>query len=144
MTQNSFEQRRRRNAATGTQRRGVALIEIMVAMVVVTIGLLGTAGMTAAAARRASGLSFQSTRDGIVLQEMNRIASITFDSLASRVGCTAVNSSVLSHTRCIAVTDMTGNYKRVRIIITPSTTYARAETVYVNRSRGALPNPLPQ
>ena len=112
----------------------------------VTIGLLGTAGMTAVAARKASGLSYQSKRDGIVLQEMNRMASITYDSLASRVGCSTISSNTLPHTRCINVTDLPGGlgYKRVRIIITPSTSYARAETVYVNRSKGALSNPLAQ
>jgi len=136
--------RTRRNGPSTRKRRGAVLIEIMVAMVIVTIGLLGTAGMTAVAARKASGLSYQSKRDGIVLQEMNRMASITYDSLASRVGCATVSSITLPHTRCINVTDLPGGlgYKRVRIIITPSTSYARAETVYVNRSRGALPNPL--
>ena len=136
----------RRSVPSKAGRRGAVLIEVMVAMVIVTIGLLGTAGMTAVAARKASGLSYQSKRDGIVLQEMNRMASITYDSLTSRVGCTTVNSNTLPHARCINVTDLPGGlgYKRVRIIITPSTSYARAETVYVNRSRGALSNPLPQ
>lgn len=127
-------------------RRGMAVVEIMVTIIVVSIGLLGTAGMTVAASRRASVLSVQSTRDGIVLQEMNRLASITYDSLASRVGCTTVDTNALAYTRCITVTDITGGsgYKRVQLIIAPTGTYTRADTVYLNRSKGAPMNPLAQ
>lgn len=128
-------------------RRGMAVVEIMVTIIVVSIGLLGVAGMTVAASRRASVLSAQSIRDGIVLQEMNRIASITYDSIASRVGCSTVDSNIdLTYSRCISVTDVTGGagYKRVQLIIAPTTAYARADTVYLNRSKGAPKNPLAQ
>lgn len=145
MTMHGWMRRRRPKGSARTQRRGAALVEVMVAMVVVTIGLLGAGGMTAVAARKASALSYQSRRDGIVLEEMNRIAALTYDSLASRVGCTTVTGTTLAHTRCISVTNIAGGagYKRVRLIITPAaTSYARAETVYVNRAKGAARNPL--
>lgn len=144
MTKNWWLRLARRNGASRARRKGVALVEIMVSVVVVTIGLMGVAGMVTVASRRASGLSYMSKRDGIVLQELNRIAAITYDSLGSRVGCTTVNSANTSHTRCISVTDISGGagYKRVRVIVTPTSAYAKAETVYVNRSRGAARNPL--
>ena len=127
-------------------RRGMAVLEIMVTMVILSIGLLGVAGMTVTASRRATVLSVQSTRDGIMLQELNRIASITYDSIASRVGCTSVSSSTLPYTRCISVTDVSGGagYKRVQLIIAPKDTYARADTVYLNRAKGTTKSPLTQ
>lgn len=127
-------------------RRGMAVVEIMVTIIVVSIGLLGVAGMTVTASRRATVLSVQSIRDGIELQEMNRIASITYDSLASRVGCATVDSNTFEYSRCITVTDITGGagYKRVRLIIAPTDAYARADTVYLNRAKGAPRNPLAQ
>jgi Tfp pilus assembly protein PilV len=121
-------------------RKGVAVLEIMVGMVILSIGLLGAAGMTVTAARRASGLSTQSSRDGIILQEMNKIASMPYDSLSARVGCSTATSTTLTYTRCIAVTDITdgAGYKRVRLIVSPSTSWARPDTVYLNRAKGPI------
>ncbi len=123
-----------------SNRRGVAVLEIMVGMVILSIGLLGAAGMTVTAARRASGLSTQSGRDGIILQELNKLASMPYDSLSARVGCSTGSSGTLTYSRCIAVTDVTegSGYKRVQLIVSPSTTWARPDTVYVNRVKGAI------
>jgi Tfp pilus assembly protein PilV len=128
-------------------RKGVAVLEVMVGMVVLSIGLLGVAGMTVTAARRATGLSTQSTRDGIVLQELNRLASLPYDTLDARVGCSTSSTGTLTYSRCVSLTTVSDGlgYKRVRLIITPTSTYARPETVYVNRARGtSTSTPLPQ
>ena len=129
-----------RKAARQRNRKGVAVIEIMVGMVILSIGLLGAAGMTVAAARRSSGLSTQTSRDGIILQELNKLASVHYDSLSARVGCTVGGSGTMVYTRCIAVTDVAdGNgYKRVRLIVSPTTTWARPDTVFVNRAKGPI------
>ena len=123
-----------------SNRKGVAVLEIMVGMVILAIGLLGAAGMTVSAARRGSGLSIQSSRDGIILQELNKLASLPYDSLSARVGCGTSSSGTLTYMRCIAVTDVLdgSGYKRVRLIVSPSTTWARPDTVYVNRVKGAI------
>ena len=68
------------------------MIEIMVGMVILSIGLLGAAGMTVAAARRASGLSTQSSRDGVMLQELNKLAALPYDSLTPRAGCSTAST----------------------------------------------------
>jgi|SRR5687767_6387807 len=129
-----------RKKVSRSNRKGVAVLEIMIGMVILAIGLLGTAGMTVAAARRGTGLSTASSRDGIILQELNKLASMPYDSLSARVGCSTTASSALTYTRCIAVTDVTdgSGYKRVRLIVSPSTSWARPDTVYLNRVRGAI------
>jgi hypothetical protein len=121
-------------------RQGVAVLEIMVGMVILAVGLLGAAGMTVTAARRASGLSTQSSRDGIMLQELNKLGSLPYDSLSGRVGCSTSTSGTLTYSRCIAVTDITDGvgYKRVRLIVSPSTSWARPDTVYLNRAKGPI------
>jgi hypothetical protein len=131
--------RTRKNPAR-SNRKGVAVLEIMVGMVILAIGLLGAAGMTVTAARRSSGLSTMSGRDGIILQELNKLASMPYDSLSARVGCSSATSGTLTYSRCIAVTDMTGGsgYKRVRLIISPTAAWSRPDTVYVNRVQGAI------
>ncbi len=133
-----------RSAPSRQRRGGFAVVEILVGIILLTIGLLGVAAMTVVAARRASTLSMQSTRNGLVLEELNRLSSLSFDSIASRVGCTTFSSSILPHTRCISYTDVNvgSGYKRIQIIITPANTMAKAETVYVNRAKGIPKNPL--
>ena len=121
------------------------MLEIMVGMVILSIGLLGVAGMTVTAARRASGLATASSRDGITLQELNKLASLPYDSLSARVGCTTATSGTLMYTRCISITDITegAGYKRVQLIVKPSTTWAKPDTVYLNRANGPIPmNPF--
>jgi prepilin-type N-terminal cleavage/methylation domain-containing protein len=129
-----------------SNRRGFAVLEIMVGMVVLAIGLLGVGGMTVAASRRASGLAVQSSRDGIVLQELNKLASLPYDSLDVRVGCATTTSNALTYTRCIAVNDIADGigYKRVRLIVTPEGPFTRPDTVYVNRAKATAVNPLGQ
>jgi Tfp pilus assembly protein PilV len=135
-----------RKKARTSNRRGVAVLEIMVGMVVLSIGLLGVGGMTALASRKASGLSMQGTRDGILLQELNKLASLPYDSLATRAGCATTTSSTMTYMRCVSVTDVAGGigYKRVMLVISPATTYARPDTLYVNRAKGTTVNPLGQ
>ncbi len=125
---------RRRN------RKGVAVLEIMVGMVILAVGLLGAAGMTVTAARRASGLSTQSSRDGVILQELNKLAALPYDSLAGRLGCSTASTGTLAYKRCIAVTDVAdgAGYKRVRLIVSPSTSWARPDTVFLNRSKSPI------
>ena len=129
-----------RKKTQSSNRKGAAVIEIMVAMVILAVGLLGAAGMTVTAARRASGLSTQSSRDGIILQELNKLAALPYDSLPGRVGCTNATSGTLTYARCITVTDIAdgSGYKRVRLIVSPSTAWARPDTVYLNRSKSPL------
>ncbi len=126
-------------------RKGASVLDVMVAMVVLSIGMLGVAGMTAIAARKATSMATQSGRDGIAAQEMNKLASLPYDTLATRSGCTNGMSGTMSYTRCITITDVTSgdqSYKRVRIIVTPSGSWGKPDTVYVNRAKGALTNPL--
>jgi len=129
-----------RKKVSRSNRRGVAVLEIMIGMVILAIGLLGAAGMTVTAARRGTGLSTASSRDGIILQELNKLASMPYDSLSARVGCSTTDSAALTYTRCIAVTDVAdgSGYKRVRLIVSPTTTWARPDTVFLNRVRGAI------
>src|SRR5688500_18065570 len=126
-----------RKKVSRSNRKGVAVLEIMVGMVILAIGLLGAAGMTVSAARRGTGLSTASSRDGIILQEMNKLATMPYDSLPARVGCRTSTSNTLTYQRCITVTDMSG-YRRVQLIVSPSTSWARPDTLYLTRDRAAI------
>jgi hypothetical protein len=116
----------------------------MVAIVVMSLGLMGIAGMAVVAAHRATGFSVQGTRDGVLLQELNRVSVLPYDSLPGQTGCASLKNDNFSYSRCIAVSDIsTGSgYRRVRLVITPASALVRPDTIYVNRAKDIPKNPL--
>lgn len=140
----SFRTRTARRTPRRRGRRGFALVEIVVAMLVLTIGLLGVAGMTTIAAHRATGLSLEARRGATRLQELNRLAAVPYDSLVADVGCVLVADTPLPYTRCISVADMAGGfgYKRVTAVITPENATVRPDTLELIRSSGPVNDPL--
>jgi hypothetical protein len=130
--------------AIGRSRNGMVLVEVLVGLAVLTIGMLGTAGMLAAAGRRATQMGTQTGRLATETLQINRLASMPYDELAAAAGCVTVTAQPFPHTRCVSLTDITGGlgYKQVRLIITPSNGRLRADTVYVNRTKGAVLSPF--
>jgi hypothetical protein len=128
----------------GRSRNGITIVEVLVGLIVLTIGMLGTGGMLAAAGRRATQMGTQTGRSATETLQINRLASMPYDSLAATAGCVTVTAQPFPHTRCVSLTDITGGlgYKQVRLIITPSNGRLRADTVYLQRSKGAAVNPL--
>lgn len=108
----------------------------MVALVVITIGMLGLAGMLMQVARRATLLSVQNGRSAVGTQVMNRLAALPYDQLTAAAGCTNVPSVSFPHTECISVIDAAGGagYKSIRLIVTPANPRVRPDTTYLIRS----------
>ena len=128
----------------GPSPDGITVVEVIVGLVVLTIGMLGTAGMLAGAGRRATQMGTQSGRSATETLQINRLAAMPYDALAAAVGCVTVTAQPFPHTRCVSLSDITGGlgYKQVRLIITPSNGRLRADTVYLNRTKAAAVNPL--
>lgn len=124
---------RRFSRARLRSRSGFGLIEIMVALVVATIGMLGLAGMLFQIGRRTTQISGQNSRAAVATQVMNRLAALPYDKLPSAAGCTTVTGAPFSYTQCISVLTGTG-YKSIRLVITPADLRVRADTTYLTRS----------
>lgn len=114
-------------------RSGFGLIEIIVALVVATIGMLGLAGMLLQIGRRSTQISGQNSRGAVATQVMNRLAALPYDQLPSAAGCTTVSGAPFSYTQCISVLTGAG-YKSIRLVITPANPRVRADTTYLTRS----------
>lgn len=81
---NALHPRRQRGAASSHGQRGVGLIEVLVSVLVVSIGLLGAAGLQATALRNNQG-SYERTQTSILTQGI-------YDAMRSNVaGVTAGN-----------------------------------------------------
>ena len=63
-------------------RRGLSIIEMIVAIVLLGVGLLGLAGFSLAAGKQARGASLQQTAALVVQSRLDSLASVTCTSLA--------------------------------------------------------------
>jgi prepilin-type N-terminal cleavage/methylation domain-containing protein len=134
--------RMRRLRQNRTCRRGFSLVEVLVGLVVLTIGMLGTAGTLLHAARAATKMTSQSGREATELQLLNRLASLPYSTLESAAGCKDLSkSSTFPHLQCVSV-NLLGSTKVVRVIITPNDRRLRADTSYLTRSSGVAVSPL--
>lgn len=123
-------------------REGVTLVEVIVAMTLLAVALSSLAVATFSASQQSVRVAGSGYMNGIVTQEMNRLASMPFANLSASIGCTTVSSGTFPHQRCITVTDISGTEKQVRVVVTPSQRGVRPDTVIVRRSNPPTGNPL--
>jgi hypothetical protein len=132
----------RRPAVRSGNRRGAALIEVMVALTVMVIGLTGVAGMTVSAGKRASSLSGIGGRVAVQTSVVDQLTVLPYASLPSKAGCISVTTMPYPHSRCTTVTDVASDRRQITVVFTPTVRYLRADTVVFERSNGAASSPF--
>lgn len=120
-------------------RNGFALIEAIVAIVILGIAITTLAALMVQVSRGALRVSGDSYKHSVLTQEVNRIESMPFDSVAVGTQTVTVTEQPYPHTRVITVTSPDTRSKRVQIVITPSGYYFRHDTAVVHR-RNPAPN----
>lgn len=70
-------------ARAATRRRGFSLIEIIVAMSMIGIAFTSLMALQIRVTQRQTRISEQSARNAILMQEVNRIESMSYNSLAT-------------------------------------------------------------
>jgi Tfp pilus assembly protein PilV len=123
-------------------RKGFALAEVMVALVLFAVGTLGLAAMSVAVAKRAVTSAATTARAATMGEQVDRLQAIPFDSIAARAGCTTISGPPLPHTRCITITTLPNNKVQIRLVVTPSDPKLRPDTATFTRAKGPKDNPL--
>jgi prepilin-type N-terminal cleavage/methylation domain-containing protein len=123
-------------------REGFTLVEIVVAMTILSVVMVTLAGLTFQTARRSISAQGNDQRQAVVMQQLNQMAAVPYDSLGagSYTGCTTITAS-FGYTRCLTMTQVNTNLRRMTIIITPTQPLWRADTVRVERKKPPV-NPL--
>ncbi|MBA3645017.1 MAG: prepilin-type N-terminal cleavage/methylation domain-containing protein [Gemmatimonadaceae bacterium] len=119
------------------RKQGFVLLEVIVAMFILSIVLSSLAALMF----RVSRGSFLSVggayRNGILLQEVNRLEALPYDSLAVGTATASVSALPYPHSRQVIVTNPATNVKAVKLIITPTNALYKPDTASFTRTLGA-------
>ena len=119
---------RRRRAHRASARRGFTIIELIVAMILLSVGILGLAGFTLVASKQVSGAALQETAALVVQSRLDSLTSVTCTGLASS-GTQSGSATTRGVTERWAVAD--GNDIKT---ITDSVSFSTRKTKLVYKS----------
>lgn len=123
------------------ERGGFILMEVIVAITLLALILTPLAAMVykiTARSHRAIGGSY---RNGVLMQDINYLEAVPYDSLPSGTTTIPVTTQPFPHTKTIIVAQYFQKWqlraKNVTLIITPTNTLYRPDTVKFIRSSSA-------
>ncbi len=122
--------------------RGFTLVELMVALVVLSIAILPISALVYQLARQSVASSQAQHVGGVITGEAGRLSVVAYDALPDAAGCVVVSSPPFPHERCITVVDLSASLRRVTLIVTPSVPLSRPDTLVFDRGRPATGNPF--
>ena len=120
------------------RRRGFILLEVMVALTLLALVLTPLAAMVFKVTSRSHGIVGGSYRNAVLLDEVNYLESLHYDSLATGTTTTTVSTPPYPHTTTVVVSEVwktdIGKLKKVKIVITPTNSLYRPDTARFMRS----------
>jgi prepilin-type N-terminal cleavage/methylation domain-containing protein len=109
-------------------RAGFTLVEVMIAMAILTTALLAIAYLALSASRSAANVSGSGRRGAELLDQMNRLSTVPYDSV--RPESVTVSAGPYRYTRVVrVVTNATLRRKQVTLIVRPRNVVVRADSV---------------
>ena len=137
-----IQRRLRTIPGNAAARRGITLIEVVVALTVFAVVMMGIASFTTQVAKgsRVNGLA--TVRAGALAAQVNRLEVLPYDTLPSRAGCTSISTGSLPRSECITVEDVVVGRRRVTFILRPDNSSLRPDTVIFERTNPKAYHPL--
>ena len=125
-----------KTAVAGEPRKGVVLVEVIVAMVILAIAVSSLAALMYSVSQSGMAATGNAYRNGVLMHEVNRLEGIPYDSIAVGSSTITVTTAPYKHTRVITVTEpVAAVIKTVKVVITPTNTKLKPDTVAFTRTR---------
>jgi prepilin-type N-terminal cleavage/methylation domain-containing protein len=122
------------------QQNGFSLVEVVISIVLLSVILIGLAGLTFQTAQRSVQLSDASARQALLLQEVNRLSAIPYGQIPGQAGCDSVFTGPHRFERCVSVTQI--SQTRQVTITLRSPKLIRPDSVVFIRAEVSSCNPL--
>jgi prepilin-type N-terminal cleavage/methylation domain-containing protein len=133
---------RRFQRASGTPSKlfdaskGFVLVEVIVAMILLAIAVSSLAALVGSVSHSGIKTSGDAYRNGVLMQEVNRLEGIPFDSIPTGSSSYTVSTGSYAHTRVITVTEPAAQLvKSIKIVITPLNTNYKPDSVSFIRTK---------
>ena len=136
-TSNRKSQRSALGAAhTNEGRKGFALVEIVVAMVLLAVAVSSLAALVYSVSHSGIRTSGDAYRNGVLMQEVNRLEGIPYDSIPTGTSDVTITGGQYPHLRTITVTEVQPNViKSIKIVIKPTNPQFKADSVGFIRTK---------
>lgn len=122
--------------ADSEPRKGAVLVEVIVAMVLLAIAVSSLAALSYSVSRSGLAATGNAYRNGVLMQEVNRLEGIPYDSIPTGSSSVTVTIAPYPHTRVVTVAEPAANViKTVRIVITPANSAFKPDTVSFIRTK---------
>jgi type II secretory pathway component PulJ len=118
------------------ERKGVALVEILVAMVLLAIAVSSLAALLYSVSQQGMAATGNAYRNGVLMQEVNRLEGTPYDSIRTGTTTTSVSTGTYPHSRAVTITEpVVGVVKTIKVIITPTNAKYKPDTMTFNRTK---------
>ncbi|MFL5593833.1 MAG: prepilin-type N-terminal cleavage/methylation domain-containing protein [Gemmatimonadaceae bacterium] len=121
---------------SGERRHGISLVEVIVAMVLLAIAVTSLAAMVGSVSRSGIRTSGDAYKNGVLMNEVNRLEGIPFDSVAVGSSYTTVSTGSYPHTRYVTVTSVQADViKSIKVVIKPVNPNFKSDSVTFIRTK---------
>jgi prepilin-type N-terminal cleavage/methylation domain-containing protein len=127
-----------------TSRKGFSLIEVLVAMSVLSLVLLSLAKVTTALALRSRDNDMLAMRTASLQLEANKFGAVPWSKLATwpTADTTVTRGSSFQYTRHIVITKTSSTRYSVKILVIPTLDPAKKDSVMIDRTQPPTSSPL--
>ena len=117
-------------------RRGIALIEIIVAMILLAVVVSSLASLQYSVNQQAMRATGDAYKNGVLMQEMNRLEGIPYDSIAVGTFSSAVSGGAYPHTKVLTIAEpVVGQVKNIKVVVTPTNPRYKPDTASFTRTK---------
>jgi prepilin-type N-terminal cleavage/methylation domain-containing protein len=125
------------------RRQGFSLIEVMVALTMLAIVMMSLAKIGVSIATRGRTNDLVAKRNAVLQSEANKLGDLPFDSLSKFDATTkSFTRSGFNYSRRLTLTAASSSRYTVKIVVIPTNTSARKDSVMFDRSRPPSGTPL--
>jgi len=125
-------------ATTDTKgpRKGFAIVEVIVAMVLLAIAVSSLAALSYSVSQSGIAATGNAYRNGVLMQEMNRLEGIPYDSIPTGTSVAVVTAAPYPHTTTITVTEPNVQLvKSIKVVIKPTNVLLKPDTAIFIRTK---------
>ena len=121
---------------TTEPRKGIAIVEVIVAMVLLAVAVASLASLIYSVSQASLVATGNAYRNGVLMEEVNRLEGMPYDSIPVGTTTISVSTAPYPHTRVITVTEpVAAVMKSLKVVITPTNSKFKPDTVSFNRTK---------